>query len=549
MKTTHMLLSVLLLAACGGEPQNTETTAPGAPAEAEAGSAKRVGTVDEARFAETPSDGAKIELFVMSRCPYGVEVEKALHPVKEKLGDSLEVSIDFIGGGSAGSLTSMHGDAEVAGDMSQLCTLEVAPEAFLDMVACQNEDPRSIGSNWERCASDLGIDGQAISECMNGSLGQELLAASFARSAHRGAQSSPTIFLQGKPYMGGRSTMALMRGICGSFDANAPAACADVPEPVVVEAIFLSDTRCEECDIHELEPKLKSTLAGLHVRHVDYSTEEGRALYQELHAAEPTFVALPAVLLDPAVERDPDAYRMLARYLRPVGDYRELRIGGKFDPTAEICDNGIDDDDDGAVDCHDQGCKATLTCREEVAGKLDLFVMSHCPYGAAALIATHDVAPHFGDDMDLTVHYIGGASGDRLSSMHGQGEVDDDVREICAQKHFPDEFMAFNACISRNYKSADWKACAGEAGIDASTIQSCFEGEGNELLAASFAEAEALGIGASPTFLVNNKRIFQTIDAGDVQRQFCRDNAGLAGCSATVEATAEAPPPDGSCGG
>ncbi len=141
--------------------------------------------------------------------------------------------------------------------------------------------------------------------------------------------------------------------------------------------------------------------------------------------------------------------------------------------------------------------------------------------------------------------------------MHGQSEVDHDIREICAVKHYPDDhqYMKYLSCFSKDYKNGDWKACATESGMDPNVIETCFSGgEGERLLRESFKKSEALGFGASPTFLANNRREFNAIDAAKIQTEFCRDNPGLKGCAnvvqvdaATAAATA-APVPAGACG-
>ena len=47
--------------------------------------------------AKAKPSAAKLEMFVMSQCPYGVQVENAVAPVKKQLGDKLDVSIHYIG--------------------------------------------------------------------------------------------------------------------------------------------------------------------------------------------------------------------------------------------------------------------------------------------------------------------------------------------------------------------------------------------------------------------------------------------------------------------
>ncbi len=357
------------------------------------------------------------------------------------------------------------------------------------------------------------------------------------------------MFLNGKRYQGGRSTTQLMRAICAEYGDDAPQACADLPEPPAVDVVFLSDARCKSCDLHRVEPRIKGDLAGAKVRYLDYGTPEGKAFYDKIKASDPTFAMLPAIFVSPDVERDADGYPQLKRYLERSGDWYRVKMKATFDPTAEICDNGVDDDGNGAVDCADAYCAEQLACREEIPGKLDLYVMSHCRYGDKALIAADAVMKEFGDDIDLDLHYIGKGDASSLSSMHGPSEVDDDIREVCAQEHAPDRALSFAACISRDYKHADWEACADEAGISRDVIARCFDGEGRELLAESFRATQAIGFSASPTFLVNNKRSFNAIDAKKLQAEICRDNPGLSGCSAEIAVGGDdaKPVPPGQC--
>jgi hypothetical protein len=486
-----------------------------------------------------------LELFVMSQCPYGVEVVNAAAEVKKQLGSGFALDIQYIGDGKAGGLRSMHGETEVKGDLVQVCAMKHAPDKALDLMVCQNKNMRQVATNWKECAGEVGIDADTLAACMDGDEGQTLLAASFDLARKRGADGSPTIFLDGKPYEGGRRPRDFVRAICGaSKKGSEPAACKNIPTPPRVAAIFLSDTRCAQCNIKPLEGQLKSVLAGLEVTHVDYSTDAGKALYKDLVAEGTGFKHLPAVLLGPEVEKDTEAYAEISRFLKPVGEYRELAIGGQFDPTAEICGNqGVDDDGNGKADCADAACKAELSCRPRRPKQLDLFVMSMCPYGAKALIATKELVDLFGDDLSLNVYFIGDSQDGELKSLHGQPEVDEDIRERCAIARYkqPKKYMGYLACRSRDYKNQDWQACATEAGLDPAVIQACFDGEGKKLVADSFAVAESMKIGSSPTFIVNNTRSFNAIEVGPLAREFCQDNPKLAGCKSEIVTAAPAP--------
>jgi hypothetical protein len=498
---------------------------------------------DTAKATTASSKGPTLELFVMSQCPYGVEAENGVIAARKLLGGALDVKLAFIGDGQPGALSSMHGPDEVKGDLAQICAQKQDPAKLLDLVACMNEDPRSVAEGWRACATRVGMDAAALAACTEGDEGQRLLAASFAEASKRGATGSPTMFLAGKPYEGGRKGPDLARAVCEAAGDGKPSACSSLPAPPVVRAIFLSDERCKACDIRALEPRLKGELGGLVVEHVDYGTDKGKALYAELHAAAPS-LRLPAALLGPEVEKDEDGYATLKRFLSPAGKYRALAIGGEWDPTAEICDNGADDDDDGRADCADDGCKADKLCRPVKPKTLDLFVMSQCPYGAKAMIATSQFMDTLGKDVSLDVHYIGGEEGGELRSLHGAPEVEEDLRQRCAIERYrtKNQFLKYLACRSEDYRSAEWEPCAKKAGMVPAVIQSCVEKEGKDLLRKDFALADSLHVTGSPTFLVNNRRDFNAIEASEIQREYCADNPGLDGCKNALPA---APAPAG----
>lgn len=503
------------------------------------------GTASIGLVTRTVDKPAKLEFFVMSQCPYGVQVETAVAPTLAKLGGNVDFHLAFIGDTKGDELTSMHGPKEVAGDIAQLCAREVSPGNFMKLIACQNDDPQHVDTNWESCGKKTNIDTAAIKACIDGK-GKQLLAASFEEARQRGATGSPTMFLNGKSYDGGRKSNDFLRAICNSYESKKPAACENIPVPPLVNAVMLSDERCATCKIDGLEVKLKQIFEGVVARKLDYKTPEGKALYDELRKADASF-RLPALLFDNTIDADQDGKQQVSRFLRPIGHYQAVALGGTFDPTAEICDNKVDDDNNGVIDCDEASCKQTMSCRPEIKKSLDVFVMSHCPYGTKALLAVKEFADAFGNDATVSVHFIGDTKDGQLNSMHGAEEVTDDLREVCAVKHYGKDrkFLEFLACRSKDLK-ADWKACTGTNGIDAGLIQACVEGaEGKSLLTASFQVASNLAIQSSPTFLVNNRHTFNAQDAAGIAANFCKSNSGLPSCAKQLSATA----PDQAAGG
>lgn len=544
--------------AAAAAPQG-EATAP--PAAAQAEGALPSSAAEGAPTAEAPRDQApapvvdhKVELqfYVMSQCPYGVQVLEGVVPALRQLGPWVDFKLDFIGKIEGEQLTSMHGENEVAGDIVELCTIKHAPDKWLDLFACWNKDYHSLPGNWRSCATQNGLDAAAVERlaaCIDGPDGKAMLRASFEKTQTKGISSSPTIFLNGNPWQGGRDERAFLVGICKALGEPQPAPCAAIPPPPTVNLLVLGDRRCTkpECQTANIIGQLRGVFAGLVVTEQDWSTPEGKATY-----AEYGLRYLPAYIFDRTVEADATGMQSVGRFLRPTAKegYRSLDVAAHHDPTAEICDNGVDDTGDGKVDCADDTCRQVLICRPEIKGDVQLFVMSQCPYGVQALDAMREVLAAFGDEIRFDVHYIADAQGDGFSSLHGQAEVDEDIRELCAKKLYRDgnRFMEYVWCRDKDIHNASWQSCATAAGMDVTRFEACATGEqGRQLLREDIGIAHALSIGSSPTFLINNRETANAVDPRAIQQLICKRNPEFRGCSAQL--SGPPPRPQGSGGG
>jgi len=488
-------------------------------------------------------DAVKLDFYVMSQCPYGLQVENSIAPVLEKLGADIDFNLNFIANENAdGTFRSLHGQPEVDGNIAQLCASKYDPDKYMDMVVCQNQNSKAIPGNWEQCATDNGLEVEKIRTCYEGDEGADLLRASIAETNKVKATGSPTIYINDVKYAGARGENDFLRAICNEYESDRPAACDDIPEPVKVNVLILNDKRCAECDTSRLVGQLKGYFPGLDVIAYDYSDAKGKEMYDTYGLK-----ALPAMLFDDSM-LEAENYAQVQRYLEQVDDKYTLRVGAQFDPTAEICDNNKDDTGNGMVDCDDETCKDTMECREEIEQHLQVFVMSDCPYGTRALKVLKEIADNFGDNLDFEVHYIANEAGNGFTSLHGQYEVDENIIQLCVFEHSPDAWLDYVYCRSdKGVKGIDWTECADETGVDKDAVQECFDsGAGADLLREDIKIANGLKIGASPTWLANNRYQFGGIDAEAVKTQFCTYNSGTTGCENTLSGQAAAP--SGSCG-
>ena len=246
-------------------------------------------------------------------------------------------------------------------------------------------------------------------------------------------------------------------GMC-AFEANSELKNLKSEKVKVVKVTVISDKRCKECDHEKLVTQLKGIFSGLVPETIDYSDVKAKNLYKKF--ANAGFNTLPIIAFEEAVEKT-DEYQKIQRWTVKAGGSILLRVGAKFDPTKEICDNGIDDTGNGKIDCADNDCKEEMVCRKEIPARVDLFVMSQCPYGIMALNAMVGVFEAFEDDeLDFHVNYIANeTSSANFQSLHGQGEIDEDIRELCVAKHYPDDYMNYIWCRNKDIKSTNWQEC------------------------------------------------------------------------------------------
>lgn len=633
----------------------------------------------ESTSSMTESSQGQVEVVVagMSQCPYYSKAITNLVSVVEKLGPSVNVSVVYIGREKQGVLESMHGPAEVVGDMVQLCAHRYAArENWLGFIRCQAEEYQEVPGNWERCARQHQIDGAQLCACVKGDEGRALLRDSFDASSGLGAKGSfsisingqsktlgvkgsPTFFIDGQYWAGGRSEAAFAHVLCRKL--GNPQQCSHLPQPSVLAVTVLTDGRCPraECDVLSIERNIRTYIPSASFTHVDvrtprgkqlvassgavllptalisddieedpdamrklrrlpkrggmyhwtlgrfdpvsgawaphpevpirflvdsrcetreckalsrfesfiqrqvpgarmttidYESDEGRALWKRVLPAFESrddstnrFLGdpgLPMALFSKTIELEGEAYNRLSRRFVPVGDELAFQLG-PWDPEGEICDNDGDDDGDRRIDCRDPDCREAMSCRPAKARKLRAFVMSQCPHGIKVLNAMDVVLDHFGRNrrkIDFRMEFVGQVGDDgELSSMHGPDELEEDLREICAQHHYGRNylFMDYVLCRNRTVRSTEWERCA-SGPIKADVLRRCSEGaEGRRLLRASFELADDLGFRGSPSWLMNNQIQISARDPQSILDEYCRENQ-LAEC----ESSLTIPPPD-----
>jgi predicted DsbA family dithiol-disulfide isomerase len=489
----------------------------------------------------TPADNkdkVKVEFYVMSQCPYGTQVENAIAPVLESLGNAVDFHLDFIGQEtSPGVFQSLHGEKEVKGDIVQLCTQKYYPDnyQFVKFVLCQNKDAANVDTNWATCAQENNMDSAKLKACLEGAEGKTLLSESFKRAQERKAQGSPTMYFADSLYQGQRDSLSFQRAICKTAKSSV---CADLPkcasdadcteqptkdgyctnpgqknatceykDPVKVGIIVLNDVKCgASCGTisTNIVQVSKQLFLGATPRQVDVSSAEGKELVQKYG-----ITVVPAFFFDKNVEQTKS---WIAR--------ADLRVAFELKGDQYKL---LDEASGATYFVSEEARKAYYDAIGVVTGdnkpQIDFFVMSYCPYGNQAEEGIAPVYNLIKDKALFKPHYViyenyGGGGSDycldsgKYCSMHGIQELNQDVREMCVLKYngigsWFDFALAMNkGCTAANADTC-WEAVATTLKLDVAKIKTCQQSEAIALLSADKALGDKLGVSGSPTIFVD----------------------------------------------
>jgi len=179
----------------------------------------------------TKSDKPKIELFIMSYCPYGTQTQKALLPAWELLGSKADISVKFVD-------YAMHGDKEVYENLRQYCIQKEQADKNIAYLKCFLQ-----AGDYSSCLTTAKIDTAKLDKCMNATDKEFSITTNLKDKSKwvsgtyppfnihtdlntkYGVQGSPTVVINGAQANVGRSPEAMKAAICAAFN-TAPTECS-----------------------------------------------------------------------------------------------------------------------------------------------------------------------------------------------------------------------------------------------------------------------------------------------------------------------------------
>ena len=178
------------------------------------------------------SEKPEVEVFVMSHCPFGTQIEKGIIPVVKLLGKKIDFNLRFV-------YYAMHGKTELDEQTRQYCIEKGQNSKLIPYLECFLAEGDS-----EACVKEANVNKGVLETCMEQTDEKYKITEQFEDQStwlngryplfdvHKelnekyDIQGSPGLVVNGKQISSGRSSAALLATICNAFE-EAPEECSE----------------------------------------------------------------------------------------------------------------------------------------------------------------------------------------------------------------------------------------------------------------------------------------------------------------------------------
>jgi protein-disulfide isomerase len=123
---------------------------------------------------------------------------------------------------------------------------------------------------------------------------------------------------------------------------------------------------------------------------------------------------------------------------------------------------------------------------------VELFVMTHCPYGTQAEKGFIPTIKALGDKINAKIRFV-------HYFMH-EPEETETPRQVCIREEQPDKYLDYLECF---LEDGDSSRCIAEVGIDEDSLQTCVDEKSTDYYEVDSALSEGYGVRGSPTLVIN----------------------------------------------
>jgi hypothetical protein len=377
-----------------------------------------------------------------------------------------------------GTFSARRGETEFAESLRLAVLARSYPSRVLSYLSARSMSPAADG--WRDAALYAGVNPEELLRRAEAE-GTAALAAAMAMATSRGV-TEPALLLDGRPFKGPQRLIPLFDAVNAALPAarRLPPPAGYKPAPKAPPPGFWVVLSSGQPKNEGLVGAFGKYFEDIKPSVLDYAAPERAAEF-------PWLDFVPSYLLSATA----DSKSKLAAEIK-AGLFKEK---GAFLVYEDRLRGGL------------------FPARAARTNTLEIFVMSHCPYGVMAETAVFDAEKNrlLPEGLNIEVHFIGDANKNEkgepeFASLHGEAEWQENARQLFIARRYPEKFRAYLAERNREFSSPEWQKAALAAGVDAEAVSAGFD-EAKVLLAADFSASSALGMSTSPSFVLDGRTL------------------------------------------
>lgn len=517
-------------------------------------SAKPKLTPEQACANITKSDKPLLEAFVVSRCPFGLQMQRIMAEIVSKSPQAKDyLTVRYIGSVSNSTITSMHGDEEAQENLRQVCIREEQPEKYWDYIGCYMIEGKSAD-----CLKSSAIDESKLGACMkDSSHGLAYVQKDFDLAEKFNITGSPTLTLNDEivsefdfatDTINGRSPEALKELLCCGFNKE-PSFCSlqlnkssaitmfQVKTPTTTipslgksiplirlgtknpaQAMLITDATinsaisqyrpllvivgftdsCGYCKlfnvtVSELAGELQGQAAfGM----IDTKKNNDTKAKYNITGVPTALIFKDGKLVDKIVG---NKYKATI-----VAKLKEIEPALNTSKVKTVKAAAVAKSPPKPKLTPEQVC-VNMTKSDQPL--LQAFVVSKCPFGLQMQrIMANIISESKDTEKYLKVMYIGSVDNDNntIKAMHGEVEAQENLRQICIREEQPEKYWDYVRCYMKEGKSGE---CQKSVSLDVDELYLCTNESSRGLVYAQkdFDLADKFKVTGSPTMIMNDE--------------------------------------------
>ena len=515
---------------------------------------KQIPTPEQVCANMTKSDHPLLEAFVVSRCPFGLQMQRIMAGVVDKLPQTKDyLKVRYIGSIDNGTITSMHGNLEAQENLRQICIRDEQPDKYWDYVNCYMKEGKS-----SECLESSSVDHSKLSSCINDTArGLAYAQGDFDLANKSRITASPTLMMNGRTVnefdfatntTNGRSPEALKELLCCGFEIQ-PSFCSQLLDTAQAMTMFSIQAKAApSAAIGQQAAGRDIPLAIVGLRNptqpmlitdktIDSAISQYPLIVLEGYANWCGYCKqFNITISDLASELQGQvAFGLIDVYKNNNQTSANYNITA-YPTTLIFKDGKLADKVVGNVQKSSLADKLKLIGPKLNTSKVKLvqsaprappkpkltpkqvcanitksdkpllqaFVVSKCPFGLqmqrifVSMINESKDAENY-----LMVRYIGAISNNTITSMHGSVEAQENLRQICIRDEQQNKYWNYLGCYMKQGSSVD---CLKNVSVDQDKLNSCINDTSRGLAYAQkdFDLADKFEIMASPTLLMGD---------------------------------------------